>query len=200
MITHHLPLILASGSVIRQQMLKACGLTFSVAPSGVDEDALKPTLAHLPIIEQALVLARAKALAVSARHPDAITIGADQMCALGERVFDKPGSYANAEAQLASLAGRTHQQHAAVVIAKGTDILWEHCAKANLTMRALTPAQIHAYVTADAPLASCGAYKFEALGRNLFTQVDGASDVIQGLPLQALLVELHARGVIELSA
>ena len=42
MITHHLPLILASGSVIRQQMLKACGLTFSVAPSGVDEDALKP--------------------------------------------------------------------------------------------------------------------------------------------------------------
>ena len=198
MITHHLPLILASGSVIRQQMLKACGLTFSVAPSGVDEDALKPTLAHLPIPQQALALARAKALAVSANHPDAITIGADQICALGTRVFDKPGSYANAEAQLALLAGQTHQQHSTVVLARGADILWEHSATANLTMRALTPQQIHAYVAADAPLASCGAYKFEALGRHLFTQVDGASDVIQGLPLQALIVELHTRGVIEL--
>jgi septum formation protein len=200
MIIHHFPLILASGSVIRQQMLKACGLTFSVAPSGVDEDALKPTLAHLPIPQQALALARAKALAVSARHADAITIGADQMCALGERIFDKPGSYANAESQLGALAGYTHQQHAAVVLANGSEILWEYCATAHLTMRALTPTQIHAYVAADAPISSCGAYKFEALGRHLFTHVDGASDVIQGLPLQALLVELHARGAIGLSA
>lgn len=199
MLQHHAPIILASGSAIRQQMLKSTGLHFSVEPSGVDEDALKLTTHHLPVGERALALAHAKALAVSIAHPDAYTIGADQMCALGDTIFDKPGSYVNAEAQLAQLAGHTHTQHCGVVLARGEEIIWQHHYSADLTMRPLTPEEISAYVAADAPLSSCGSYKFESLGRHLFAHVDGDQDVIKGLPLLPLLQQLHLHGVIALA-
>lgn len=190
------PLILASGSSTRQQMLKSMGLTFSVIPSGVDEDDIKNTLKGAEIPALAIGLARAKALSVSVQHPDAYTIGADQLCVHHGRVFSKPGSYAKAEEQLGILAGDTHHQHSGVVIARGAEVIWEYHAHAALTMRALNAAEIRAYVAADAPLAACGAYKFEALGRHLFTRVEGDPDVIQGLPLVPLLAELYARGAL----
>lgn len=199
MLQHYAPLILASGSVIRQQMLKSAGLHFSVEPSGVDEEALKATTAHLPTPERALVLARAKALSVAIGHPDAYTIGADQMCELDGQVFDKPGSYDAAEAQLAQLAGHTHTQHCGVVLARGEEVLWEHSFQASLTMRPLTAQEIKAYVAADAPLSSCGSYKFESLGRHLFSHAEGDQDVIKGLALLPLLQQLHLHGVIALA-
>lgn len=224
---HHAPIILASGSSIRQQMLKAVGLRFSVAPSGVEEDAIKQQMKAAPIPELALALARAKALAVSSatsplpmgeveisplippagggdkggisgEGPLPYVIGADQICVHQGEMLSKPGSYDRAEAQLARLAGHTHQQHCAVVLTRGAEVLWEHHAVATLTMRALTADEIRAYVAADAPLASCGAYKFEGIGRHLFAQVEGDHDVIQGLALVPLLAELHRHGVVGL--
>lgn len=194
-----IPLILASGSTIRQSMLRGVGLAFSVVPSGVDEDIIKRERAAAPVAERALALAEAKALSVSRSHPDHLTIGADQMCALDGAVFDKPGSYANAEAQLAKLAGRTHQQISAVVLARGDTLLWSHAATASLTMRPLTQAEIKAYIAADAPLQSCGAYKLESLGRHLFSAVEGDNDTIQGLPLIPLLAALHHHGAVTLT-
>lgn len=194
------PLILASGSSIRQQMLKAVGLAFSVMPSGVEEDAIKAEMASAPIPELAAALARAKTLLVSTAHPEAYTIGADQICVHQGKILSKPGSYDRAEAQLTQLAGSTHQQHCAVTLARGTQVLWECHAVAHLTMRALSAADIRAYVAADAPLSSCGAYKFEGLGRHLFAQVEGDHDVIQGLALVPLLAQLHARDVIRFQA
>jgi septum formation protein len=197
-ITQHAPLILASGSAIRQQMLKSVGLTFSVMPSGVEEDTIKTAHGTADIPALALALAGAKALAVSTRQPDAYVIGADQICVHKGEILSKPGSYDRAEAQLAALSGSAHQQHSAVVLARGDEIVWQHVAAASLTMRALTAGEIHAYVAADAPLSSCGSYKFEGLGRHLFSAVTGEQDVIQGLPLVPLLATLHAEGVIAL--
>ncbi len=200
MIQQHAPLILASGSSIRQQMLKSVGLKFSVIPSGVEEDTIKAAMKDAPIPALAQALARAKTLSVSSAHPEGYTIGADQICALENRILSKPGSYERAEAQLAELSGRTHQQHCAVTLAQGDAVLWEFHAVATLTLRTLTAAEIKAYVAADAPLASCGAYKFEGLGRYLFANVEGDHDVIQGLALVPLLAELQQRGVVRLSA
>lgn len=197
-LTQHAPLVLASGSTIRQQMLKAVGLHFSVVPSGVDETAVKAQHEGMPIPELGLALARAKTLFVSAQNLNAYTIGADQLCVHGDRILSKPGSYERAETQLASLAGQTHHQHSCIVLAKGNDVLWQHHAAATLRMRQLSAAEITAYVAADAPLSSCGAYKFEGLGRHLFAAVEGDHDVIQGLPLVPLLAELHARNIISL--
>jgi septum formation protein len=190
------PILLASGSAIRQQMLRAVGLEFSVEPSGVDEEALTPILAHLPVPEQALALGRAKALAVSARQPQAYILAADQMCAQDGKIFGKPGSFEQAEAQLAQLVGRTHQQHCGAVIAHGGQVVWEMAAMATLTMHALSDAEIRAYIQADAPLASCGSYKFESIGRHLFAATEGDHDVIKGLPLVPMLAQLRALGVV----
>lgn len=197
-VIHHAPLILASGSAARQQLMKAAGLTFSVEPSGVDEEALASKLMHLQLPERALALARAKATAVGRQHADAYTIGADQICALDHVVFHKPGTHDHACNQLATLAGKTHQQHCGVVIAHGGHVIWEHAAMASLTMRRLSEEEIRAYVAADAPLASCGAYRFEALGRHLFSEVEGDHDVIKGLPMVTLLARLHTLRVISL--
>jgi len=197
-ITQTAPLILASGSSIRQQMLKAIGLTFSVVPSGVEEDAIKTAMKDANIPTLAAALARAKTLAVSAQHPDAYTIGADQICVHQGNALSKPITYDRAEAQLAMLSGHTHQQHCAMTLARGSNILWEFHDVAELTMRALTQAEIHAYVAADAPLSSCGAYKFEGLGRHLFARVAGDHDVVQGLALVPLLAQLHSLGIVRL--
>ena len=198
-ILQHSRLVLASGSSIRQHLLKSVGLAFSVEPSGVEEDAIKIAMKDAPIPQLALALARAKTLAVSARHADAYTIGADQICVAEGKALSKPGTYERAEAQLAGLAGKTHQQHCAVVLAKGNEVIWEFHEAAELTMRPLSAADIRAYVAADAPLSSCGAYKFEGLGRHLFSKVLGDHDVIQGLALVPLLAQLHALGAIALS-
>ena len=199
-IIHHKPLILASGSAARQQLLRSAGLTFSVEPSGVDEEAIAATITHLPMGERALTLARAKALKVGAKNPGAYTIGADQICAMGTEVFHKPGTHDIACAQLARLSGNTHEQHCGMVLVHQQQVVVAHAAMARLTMRALSEEEIRAYVAADAPLAACGAYHFESLGRHLFAHVDGDHDVIKGLPMVALLRELHAHGVISLGA
>lgn len=195
----HAPLILASGSAIRQQLMKSVGLAPSVEPSGVDEEALARTVAHLPMPERALALARAKALSVGVRHPDAYTIGADQVCAIGDEVLNKPITYDAACDQLARLSGKTHTQNCGVAIAHGGQIIWEHAAVAHLTLRTLGPEEIRAYIAADAPLKSCGAYKFESLGRHLFAAVEGDHDVITGLPMVPLLAKLHELKIISIA-
>ena len=195
-IIQHQRLVLASGSSIRQHLLKSVGLTFSVAVSGVEEDHIKAAMKDAPVRELALALARAKTLAVSVKYPDAYTIGADQICVHQGKILSKPGTYERAEAQLASLAGSTHEQHCAVVLAKGEQVVWEFHDLAKLTVRDLSAADIRAYIAADAPLSSCGAYKFEGLGRHLFSKAEGDHDVIQGLALVPLLAKLHEAGVI----
>ena len=196
----HTPLVLASSSAVRQQMLKHVGVPFSVVPSGVDESAIKEQMKGQPPQQLAQALARAKTLHVAKQYPDRITIGADQLCVSDEGILDKPGSVENAVAQLRALSGRTHRQLSAVCLARGEDVLWEACEHAELTMRTLSDDEICGYITQDEPLHSCGAYKFESMGRHLFAQVRGNDDVIKGLPLVPLLAQLYALGAISLAS
>lgn len=199
-IHHHTPLVLASGSAIRAQMLKSAGLHFSVVPGSVNEEEIKadPALAGQKPETLAAALARAKALCVARDYPEHVTIGADQVCVLNETIFDKPASRQRAIEQLQQLAGQTHRQISAVCLARGQEVIWEHSQQAELTMRPLSLREIEAYVEADTPLKSCGAYCYESLGRHLFTQVTGSEDVIKGLPLQAIIARLHAMEAIGL--
>ena len=199
-IAHHTPLVLASGSAIRAQMLKGCGLQFSVAPSNVDEEAIKKgfEIGDAGLGRLAGELSRAKALNVAPAYPDHLTIGADQLCVLENSIFDKPETREAAIEQLMQLQGQTHQQISAVCLARGSEVMWEHQCAALLTMRALTEAEAAAYIDADLPLKSCGAYKYESLGKHLFAEVLGEDATIKGLPLQPLLAQLHGMGAIAL--
>jgi septum formation protein len=193
-------IILASGSRIRRQLLANAGLTaLEVIPADIDEAEIRAgLLAESDCIEPDMVagvLARAKAEAVSLANRDALVIGADQVLALGSRLFEKPSDIAQARDHLTRLRGRTHELYSAVVIAEAGEAVWGMVEGARLTMRAFSDDFLDAYLAraGDAPLTSVGAYELEGLGMQLFDRIEGDYFTILGLPLLPLLNELRAR-------
>ena len=194
-------LVLASASPFRRRMLEAAGLSFEVAPADVDEAALKRDLLGSGSTPSTVAgaLAAAKAEAVSARLPDALVIGADQVLALGPDLFSKPVGTPAAREQLLRLRGKSHQLHTAACLATGGKAVWTHVEIATLTMRPFSDAFLSDYlrVAGDRVCHTVGAYEIEGLGIQLFERIEGSLFTIIGLPLLPLLAELRARGVID---
>lgn len=195
-------LVLASASAPRRRLLEAAGLSFRVVPAEIDEAALKRALAsRTPKVGAETVadqLARAKAEAVSARLPDALVIGSDQILVLGEEMFDKPPDGAAARTQLMRLRGKSHRLLTGVAVALGGKSVWQQVHTATLTMRAFRSEYLDRYLaSAGANITrSVGAYEIEGPGIQLFERIEGDYFTILGLPLLPLLAELRARGVI----
>jgi septum formation protein len=201
---HRPPLILGSSSPYRRTMLEAAGLSFRVVPADVDEAALKRSIVgseRKPSSPASVAeaLARAKATAVSAAHPEALVIGADQVLALGDELFDKPGDLSAARQQLERLRGNTHRLVSAVALAERGEIVWTHLDEAVMTMRAFSAEFLEGYIAQAGPelCRIVGAYEIEGPGIQLFDRVQGDHFTIIGLPLLPLLAELRARGVID---
>ena len=193
------PIILASGSQSRKIMLADAGIDFKTTTSEVDEDALKIKIASLPLEKQVIELAKAKAQVVSANNHDHIVIGGDQMCIFENRVFDKPGSKEKAISNLKLLSGTTHYQHSGVCIYKNGESLWEYSEVVEMNMHNLSDEEIINYVELENPIHAAGAYKFESVGCNLFSSVDGSSYTIRGMPLLPLLGKLRKLKIIDLN-
>ena len=196
-----MPIILASGSPHRRAMLENAGISFAVEVSTLDERAIEAPLQESGVGPEdvALVLAEAKAVDVSGRHPGALVIGADQTLSLGDRVFHKPADMEDARRTLLALSGQTHRLNSAVVLAQDGVAVWRHVGVAEMTMRALDPGFIgrHLARVGDKALGSVGAYQVEAEGIQLMERIDGDLFTIIGLPLLPLLAELRARGAID---
>jgi septum formation protein len=188
------PLILASQSRARQALLANAGIGFAAVTAEIDERAVQQASGHSAPGEIASLLAREKALSVSARQPGQFVIGADQTLALGERLFSKPAGRAQAAEQLRALAGQRHELHSAVAVARDGKILFEAVAIAGMTMRRLGEAEIGAYLdeAGDAVTSSVGAYQLEGLGVHLFERIEGDHFTILGLPLLPLLAFLRS--------
>lgn len=186
------PLILASTSPYRRQLLERLRLPFTCERPGVDEDAVKRRLAEpLAVVQQ---LARQKAEAVAARFPEAVVIGSDQAATIDGRILDKPGDAANAIAQLQSLQGRDHALLTAVAVVHPHGVV-AFVDTTTLWMRPLQDTEIARYVAAEQPFDCAGSYKIEALGVTLFARIDsGDQTAIQGLPLLQLSHELRRLG------
>ena len=185
------PLVLASTSEARRRLV---GRLFQGAGSlaGVELVTAAPTCDEAAIHgrtpdQTALLRAFAKAESVRAQFPRSAWItGSDQLVDLDGRILGKPGTTERACAQLAELAGHTHRLVTAVVVL-GPDVRESRVVVCRMTMRALSPDEIAAYVAADAPEACAGSYKFECGGRALFESVQTTDEsAIEGLPLVAL--------------
>src|SRR6476659_6314124 len=113
------PLVLASQSRARQMLLGNAGLAFEAVPADIDERAVQEKSGLFEPGAVASLLAREKALFVSAKMPERYVIGADQTLALGKHLFSKPEGRAQAAEQLRALAGNTHELHSAVAVARG---------------------------------------------------------------------------------
>jgi nucleoside triphosphate pyrophosphatase len=188
------PLILASQSRARQALLANAGIDFETIPAAIDERAVQQTSGLAAPGDIAALLARDKALWVSSRQPGSFVIGADQTLALGMRLFSKPAGRAQAEEQLRALAGRSHELHSAVAVARDGRILFEAVAIARMAMRRLGEAEIDAYLdeAGEVVTSSVGAYQLEGLGVHLFERIDGDHFTILGLPLLPLLAFLRS--------
>ena len=197
---HPRPLVLASGSATRRLLLEGAGLPVEAVAPRVDERAVEAPLvaAAAEPATVALALARAKACAVADRRPDRLVLGADQTLSFGGRAFHKPISIAAARDQIAALAGATHRLESAAVLVRDGAIVFETVARAELTMRPLSPRFLDAYVAAAGPglCDSVGGYKLEGLGIHLFERVVGDHATVLGLPLLPLLSALRDLGAL----
>ena len=189
--------ILASGSASRRAILENAGLDFEIDPADVDEDALKDGFdGELGAL--ALMLAEAKALAVSARRPGALVIGADQVLDLDGRLFDKAKSPGEAEAKLRALRGRTHWLKGGIAAARDGRIVWRHRSAAEMTMRDFSDGFLERYMAEAGGILTkgVGAYAYEGLGAQLFETVEGDYYAVLGLPLLPVLRMLRDQGAL----
>jgi septum formation protein len=186
------PLILASTSPYRRQLLERLGLAFTVEAPGVDEAAVPGEIAT----ERALRLAAAKADAVSARHPGAVVIGSDQVAAAGAEILDKPGTVERACEQLQHLSGSKARFHTACAVRwHNTGFNVNHLQTVIVTVRDLTPEEITGYVSREQPLNCAGSFKSEGLGIALFSRVESEDPTaLVGLPLIWLAGALRQAG------
>ncbi len=175
------PLILASTSRYRSDLLAQLGWHFSTRAPGVDEQKVKDT--GLAPGELAARLSQLKAHAVFVTNSDSCVIGSDQVCTMDGRIFGKPGSVEAAREQLSMLQGRSHDLLTAVTVTypSGSETFVN---KTTLHMRPLGLREITAYVDRDRPTDCAGSYKLEARGIKLFSRIDMEDHTaVIGLPL-----------------
>ncbi len=193
-------IVLATRSRSRAAVLAGAGVAFETEDSGVDEAALKSALlaAGASPCDVAERLGEAKALAVSARRPDDLVIGADQTLDLDGALYDKPADLAEAREHLAAMRGRGHALHGGIVAAERGEVVWRTTETSRLWMRDFTDAFLEGYLARGgaALLASVGCYQLEGEGAQLFERIEGDYFAILGLPLLPLLGFLRAKGAI----
>lgn len=184
-------LILASKSAARREVLTNAGVPFDIHVAGIDEDALK--VPGVDARELAIELAKAKALAVSAIHPDAVVLGADQTLAFDGGLVSKAPSLEAARARLASMRGKAHQLHSGVALAKGGEILWADADTAHMLVRDFSDGFLNDYITTEGEeLLHCvGSYRLEGMGSQLFDKVEGDYFTVLGMPLWLVLEQLR---------
>jgi septum formation protein len=190
-------LILASTSRYRRELLERLHLPFEVHAPDVDETP-QPGEAPAALARR---LALAKAQVVSARFPEAIVIGSDQVADLDGAPVGKPGTHERAVAQLRAMRGRTVVfQTAVAVVRASTCYVGAALAPVTVRFRPLGDAEIEHYLRTEQPYDCAGSAKAEALGIALLDAIDSDDPTaLIGLPLIRTCALLRAAGIDPLS-
>ena len=175
------PLILASTSRYRRELLTRLRIPFEVVSPDVDETPL-PGEAPAALAQR---LALAKARAVAVRRPDAVVIGSDQEADLDGQPIGKPGTHERATAQLRLMRGRSVVFQTAVSVVRGdTGFARTLLAPVTVRFRDLTDAEIERYLRLEQPYDCAGSAKCETLGIALLDAIDSDDPTaLVGLPL-----------------
>ena len=188
-----LPLLLASSSPYRRQLLQRLRLPFTCASPDIDERRLGDESA----CELVRRLSRQKAQALAADHPQHLIIGSDQVAVLGEQILGKPHTFEVACEQLLSASGQQVTFLTGLALLNSaTGACQVDCIPFTVTLRELDVASVERYVKAEEPFDCAGSFKAEGLGVSLFKSTHGpdATSLI-GLPLIRLVDMLMLEGV-----
>ncbi len=181
------PIVLASGSPRRKQLLEMLRIPFRVISPDVDEHVLPGEEPGHYVTR----LSRAKAEAVVRRAPGEVVLAADTTVVLGGALFEKPTSQANAVEMLSRLQGQTHEVMTAVAVARDGELA-QALDVSRVTFRPVDRATLEAYVATGEPMDKAGAYAIQGLGAPLIERVEGDFFGVMGLPLR-LALDLLAR-------
>lgn len=192
------PLILASGSQIRRQILENAGLLVDVQPVKIDESMIKASLLAEGATPRdvADALAEMKAQKGAMKHPTGLVLGCDQVLSLNTELLSKPETKAHAVEQLQKLSAGKHILLSAAVLYQDQKPVWRFVGKAEMFVRALSDDFIANYVEENwNEIRHCvGCYQIERKGAQLFSRVQGDQFTIMGLSLYELLAYLRVTG------
>lgn len=173
-------LVLGSSSPYRKELLERLHQPFVTDSPEVDETVLPGELPEALTIR----LAKAKALAVHAKHPDAFVIGSDQVADLNGTILGKPHTKERAFEQLMSMQGQTVRFLTALCIVNPAGETFEAMVPTTVVMKTLKPETVQAYIDIEEPLNCAGAAKIEKLGVALMKSVTSEDPTaLIGLPL-----------------
>ena len=191
MIQPVLPLILASGSPRRRELLDLMGLTYTVETPDVDESfSGRPS-------ETFMEISRRKAAAVAARHSDSIIIAADTLV-FADGALGKPHTPERAKEMLRSLAGNWHHVYTGItVINTRSGRVLRNVDKTRVHLVPMTEQEIDAYVATGEPLDKAGAYGIQGMGGMFVDRIDGSYSNVVGLPMSMLRIMLAQVGGVD---
>lgn len=176
------PIVLASSSPRRRQLLEMLRIPHRVIAPGVDESRRDGEAPERYVVR----LARAKARAVADQVPNEVVLAADTTVVLAGELFGKPDDAPAAVEMLGRLQGRTHEVMTAVAVGRDKEL--EHALDvSHVTFRPVDRATLEAYVATGEPLDKAGAYAIQGLGAPLVERVEGDFFGVMGLPLRLAL-------------
>lgn len=187
-----LPLILASTSRYRRELLKKLEMPFQAAAPQVDELPLPGESPRQLVLR----LAQAKAQALAEKYPHHLIIGSDQVCVLDGRITGKPHSEENARRQLRAASGHVVTFYTGLALYNSASgHLQTECEPFDVHFRKLSDAEISRYIQKEQPLNCAGSFMSEGLGITLFERLEGRDpNTLVGLPLIALCKMLRHEG------
>ncbi len=189
------PLVLASASPRRRELLAAAGVRFELAPAELVEE---PLPGETPA-RTALRLAGEKAKSVARRlsaSPPRLVLGADTLVVRDGTAIGKPRSEQHALAILESLVGRPHEVVTGVAVVRSDSLETRgFCVESRVYLRRADPAELRAYIATGEPMDKAGAYALQGEGRRLVDAVEGSRSNVIGLPLDETLALLREAGL-----
>lgn len=183
-------LILASASPRRRELLEKFNIPFVIDPSTGPETP--PAGANAP--ETVKALSAAKAVEVSARHPEAVVIGADTVVEANGAILGKPSDEEDAFRMLRALSGREHRVFTGITVTNGTKTI-SHAEMTRVFFRAMTDREIRSYIATREPMDKAGSYACQGLASLFVERIDGDFFNVVGLPVCRLGHMLEEFGV-----
>lgn len=192
--TANQPVVLASASPRRSELLGMLGIDFAVEPSGKDEPNPEDFQTAMGYV---IECARLKAKDVAKNHPESVVIGSDTVVVLDGEILLKPKSKEQAVDYLRRLSGKTHDVITAVSIIKGASEESFH-ELTQVTFFDLLEAWISAYTDTEDPYDKAGAYGIQTVSGLFVQKIDGDYNAVVGLPIASLTQKLSLSGFIRL--